>query len=104
MSFGSVGLEAIRFTNKTKANKVKIILTNFLKVEPLKSLAQLNVNQNGDKYIEQAPEAQQDVIDLYLLLSNIMHPSIYGGYFPKIGSSITELKFITGDLLFPTGP
>jgi hypothetical protein len=33
-----------------------------------------------------------------------MHPSIYGGYFPKIGSSITELKFITGDLLFPTGP
>lgn len=44
VSFGSVGLEAIRFTNKSKKNKVKLILTNFLKVEPLKSLAQLNVN------------------------------------------------------------
>lgn len=102
VSYGSIGLDSIRVGNKNKQKKARILFTNFNKTEPLKSLAQLNIQST--RKIEQAPEAQQDLIDLYLMMSNIMHPNIYGGYFPKIGSSISELKFITGELLFPTGP
>lgn len=37
-------------------------------------------------------------------MSNILHPDIYGGYFPKIGSSCSQIKYISGVRIFPNGP
>jgi hypothetical protein len=88
-AYGRISLETIRFGDISQKRYNKMMLMDYTKVD---------LTPNNKSLFA---ALSRDYIDLFLMLSNILHPEIFGKYMTQSFITDNLLNQIGGSFLFP---